>query len=104
MADGESPRIDEGGIVRRLDRTTLLVTICQVGLLVATILLWEFATGSAALNAFLFGSPSAIWGHLLKMAQDGSLASDTMVTGTETLLGFALGNLIGTLLGLALWY
>ena len=30
-----------------------------------------------ALSAFLFGSPSAIWGFLVKMWQDGSLFTDT---------------------------
>jgi NitT/TauT family transport system permease protein len=85
-------------------RRTLAITGCQIALLATLLALWEWATGSAALNAFLFGSPSAIWGHLVKMAQDGSLWRDTVVTGGETLLGFALGNLIGTVLGLALWY
>jgi NitT/TauT family transport system permease protein len=88
----------------RIARTTLLVTGCQVLLLVVMITAWELATGSAQLNAFLFGSPSAIWGHLVKMAQDGSLLRDAAITGGETLLGFGLGNLIGTVLGLALWY
>jgi NitT/TauT family transport system permease protein len=85
-------------------RRTLAIAACQVALLATLLALWEWATGSAALNAFLFGSPSAIGGHLVKMAQDGSLLRDTLVTGGETLLGFALGNLIGTVLGLALWY
>lgn len=83
---------------------TLGVIVSQIVLLVSLIALWEWGTGAQALNAFLFGSPSAIWGHLLKMAQDGSLWTDTLVTGGETLAGFLLGNLIGTMLGLALWY
>lgn len=89
---------------KRFTWLRLRVLACQVLLLVAAISAWEMATGSAKLNAFLFGSPSAIWGHLVKMAQDGSLLRDTAVTGGETLLGFLLGNLIGTVLGLALWY
>lgn len=88
----------------RFTRGTLGVLACQIGLLLGLLGLWELATGSAALNAFLFGSPSGVWGHLVTMARDGSLVHDTLVTGTETLLGFGLGNLIGTVLGLALWY
>ena len=38
------------------------------------------------------------------MASDGSLLRDTYVTGLETLLGFGLGNVIGTVIGLSLWY
>jgi NitT/TauT family transport system permease protein len=86
------------------DRSAWLVPACQATLLIALLSLWELATGSAKLNAFLFGSPSAVWGHLVVMAQDGSMLRDSLVTGAETLMGFGLGNLIGTVLGLALWY
>jgi NitT/TauT family transport system permease protein len=87
-----------------ISRLAMGILACQAATLLLLLLLWEWATGSAALNAFLFGSPSAIWGHLVKMALDGSLLRDTLVTGSETLLGFGLGNLIGTVLGLTLWY
>jgi NitT/TauT family transport system permease protein len=102
-APAETPAAPAARWAGRL-RGRLAVTACQILLLVGLITAWELATGSAALNAFLFGSPSAVWGHLVKMAADGSLVHDTIVTGSETLLGFGLGNLIGTVLGLALWY
>ena len=85
-------------------RPRMVVGLCQMILLVVLIAAWEWATGNHALNAFLFGSPGAIWGHLAKMWNDGSLLRDAWVTGSETLLGFLLGNVIGTLIGLALWY
>jgi NitT/TauT family transport system permease protein len=85
-------------------RQRIVVGLCQLALLVVLIAAWDLATANQALNAFLFGSPSAIWGHLVKMWNDGSLLRDTWVTGSETLLGFLLGNVIGTVLGLALWY
>jgi NitT/TauT family transport system permease protein len=85
-------------------RQTVQIVGCQ--LLLAAVLLgvWQWATGSAALNSFLFGSPSAIWGRLVAMVRDGSVWSDTYVTGAETLAGFALGNIVGTAVGLSLWY
>lgn len=80
------------------------IIACQVGLLVVLLVAWEQATGNAALSAFLFGSPSAIWEHLMSMARDGTLVRYSWVTGLETLLGFLFGNVIGTVLGLTLWY
>uniref|UniRef100_UPI0040484551 ABC transporter permease n=1 Tax=Polynucleobacter sp. TaxID=2029855 RepID=UPI0040484551 len=82
----------------------LLIIFCQLSLLFLIIASWELVTSGNKLNAFLFGSPSAIWGHFIKMVQDGSLLIDSMTTGGETLLGFGMGNLIGTVIGLLLWY
>lgn len=85
-------------------RQTLQIALCQ--LLLASVLLglWQWATGSAALNGFLFGSPSAIWASLVTMFRDGSVWTDIYVTGGETLAGFVLGNILGTAIGLSLWY
>jgi len=85
-------------------RQATLIIVCQLTLVVVLLALWEWRTSSDELLKFLFGSPSAIWGFLVKMWQDGSLFRDTYVTGLETLLGFILGNCIGTVFGLGLWY
>jgi NitT/TauT family transport system permease protein len=85
-------------------RNTLLVLLCQIGVLAILLSAWELATAKVALNAFLFGSPSAVFHFLVQMVKDGSIVTDTGITGLETLLGFAIGNVLGTIIGLALWY
>ena len=85
-------------------RHHLGVLLTQLALLAVLLLLWEWATQRAAMNAFLFGSPSGIWAALMASLRDGSLLRDTYITGLETLAGFALGNLLGTGGGLLLWY
>ncbi len=85
-------------------RQTLQVVTCQLLLAAALLGLWQWATGTAALNAFLFGSPSAIWADLVTMFRDGSVWTDVYATGAETLAGFVLGNVLGTTIGLSLWY
>jgi NitT/TauT family transport system permease protein len=81
-----------------------LVLTTQIVIVIVLLVSWEIATSSSSLNAFLFGSPSAIWGFLVQMWEDGSLFTDTKITALETLLGFFGGNVIGTLIGLTLWY
>ena len=95
------PRVGVGPR-RRLRQATRII-VCQLALVVVLLALWEWSTASDLLT-FLFASPSAIWGFLVKMWQDGSLFRDTYITGIETLLGFLLGNCIGTVFGLGLWY
>jgi NitT/TauT family transport system permease protein len=85
-------------------KETGLVLVAQIVLLAALLAGWEYMTSKAALSAFLFGSPSAIWGFLVTMWQDGSLFRDTYVTSMETLAGFVIGNVVGTVIGLLLWY
>ena len=82
----------------------LQVLLCQLLLLGMVLGLWEWGTRGAGVNAFLFGSPSAIAAQLMAMFADGSIWVDAWVTGLETLGGFALGNLLGTALGLSLWF
>jgi NitT/TauT family transport system permease protein len=81
-----------------------LVLLCQILLLVIFLSAWEYATARNPQAAFLFGSPSAIFGFLVTMWRDGSLLRDAYVTGLETILGFVVGNVLGTVLGLSLWY
>jgi NitT/TauT family transport system permease protein len=85
-------------------RLNLPVLASQILLLAILLGLWQWATSATRMNAFLFGSPSGIGANLVAMVRDGSIWTDTYVTGLETLAGFALGNLIGTAVGLSLWY
>jgi NitT/TauT family transport system permease protein len=107
MEAGMNPPVDRPTPRRRrfsAMRGTALVLLCQILVLIVFLAAWEYATTASALNAFLFGSPSAIFGFLVQMWQDGSLLIDTRTTAVETLLGFAIGNLLGTVIGLTLWY
>jgi NitT/TauT family transport system permease protein len=85
-------------------RVTAIVLVTQLLLLAIMLAFWEHATAQNSALAFMFGSPSAIAKFLGQMASDGSLWSDSGVTGLETLLGFFVGNCVGTLVGLSLWY
>ena len=89
---------------RQRRRSMLQVALCQLLLLAAVLGLWQWGTQGAGVNAFLFGSPGAIGAQLLAMVADGSIWVDARVTGLETLGRFALGNLLGTALGLSLWF
>lgn len=88
----------------RARRETLRIAASQVLLVALLLAAWEWATRGAGLNAFLYGSPSAIWANLMTTVRDGSIWRDASITGAETLAGFALGNVLGSACGLMLWY
>ncbi|WP_428377958.1 ABC transporter permease [Lichenicoccus sp.] len=87
---------------RRLRR--LQIVVCQMLCFAAIIGVWQWQTATGAASAFLYGSPAGVADALVAAGRDGSLWTDFRTTALETLAGFALGNVIGTTLGLLLWY
>jgi NitT/TauT family transport system permease protein len=87
-----------------MNRQTFYLRIYQVTPIVGFLVLWEFFVRADRKLVFFFGLPSKIGAYLFSKTMDGSLPVDVMTTLTEVLLGFIIGNLLGTLVGLSLWY
>ena len=99
---GRRNHASEARRARRLRR--LQVVLCQLLCFLAIVGVWQWLTATGAASAFLYGSPSGVYEALMAAVRDGSLWIDFRTTALETLAGFALGNVIGTTLGLLLWY
>lgn len=91
--------LDSSPRLRRIILHTL-----QAAIVVAALLAWEFGTRTGAISSFLFGSPSAVWEVLHRRAVSGELWTDIGVTSLEVVLGFLIGAVGGSALGLLLWY
>jgi NitT/TauT family transport system permease protein len=65
---------------------------------------WEAGVRMGWVSAFLVGSPVGIFADAFRMIASGELLSDTWFTLFEAILGFVIGTIAGSLLGLALWY
>lgn len=76
----------------------------QVLIVVSALLAWELGARSGAISSFLFGSPGAVWDVLSRRAASGELWTDIGITTTEVALGFLIGAVGGSALGLLLWY
>jgi NitT/TauT family transport system permease protein len=84
--------------------TTLGRALLQTAAVVAFFALWEIGVRVGWISAFLVGSPSGIFSLAYKLVLSGELLSDTYYTLFEAILGFVIGTVFGSLLGLALWY
>jgi NitT/TauT family transport system permease protein len=91
------------GVISRLDRPVGYVAL-QIGLILGVLALWEGGVRAGIVSAFLFGSPLGVAKQLLRGLEDGSLLYDTWITLYEAVLGFVIGTLAGSVLGLGLWY
>jgi NitT/TauT family transport system permease protein len=68
------------------------------------LLVWELSVRGSDRLIFFFGLPSRVAFNLYVGIIHGSIITDFFATFCEALSGFILGNLVGTLLGLALWH
>ena len=93
------------GMRRRVSfDTTLGRATLQAAAVIAFFALWEIGVRAGWISAFLVGSPAGIFSLAYKMILSGELLSDTWYTLFEAILGFIIGTIFGSLLGLALWY
>ena len=76
----------------------------QLILVVLLLAAWEGGVRLGWIQAFLVGSPVGIWHELVRDVSNGSLFYDTAITLYESIVGFVVGTIAGSLIGLALWY
>lgn len=78
-----------------------IYNLYSVLILVSLLTIWQAMALSARIK-FFFGSPSLIFQSISQ--NYCALFGDTIITGTEALVGFIVGILAGTVLGFLLWY
>lgn len=94
---------DHAKFLRNKRLSTLSVVLTQLAILIVFMLLWEIGARQGWVNAFIFSSPSKIWDQFLLMMAEGTLITHTAVTVWETLVGFLIGTVAGTLLAVVIW-
>lgn len=72
--------------------------------MVSFIFFWEMICRINNELVFFFGLPTKIIYYLFSKTINGTLVIDFSLTLFETIAGFILGNLIGTTIGLGLWF
>ena len=85
-------------------QTTLIVWCSRIAILGLTIFLWELFTKIGLIDPFLFSSPSRIIITLKDLHLQGSLFLHVGTTLYETLIGFIIASVLGTLIAVLLWF
>jgi NitT/TauT family transport system permease protein len=90
----------------RAARRRRLVVALQIALLVVALGTWEVCARTGLVDPFFFGMPSGVIEQIRTWIAEGTslgpLWVQVLVTLEETLLGFAIGALLGVLFGVAL--
>ena len=85
-------------------RTKIKIYSWRIFLLVALIALWEIGAELGWIDSFIMSSPSRIFNTVSNLYSDGELFLHLGTTCLETVIGFLIGTLAGTLIAILLWW
>lgn len=88
----------------RKRRLTTAVLLTQAVILLVFVGLWEAAGKNKWIDPLLFSYPSKLFNQLWKTMADGTIWPHVGMTVAETVVGFALGTLLGTVIAAVLWW
>ncbi|MBQ9280483.1 MAG: ABC transporter permease [Clostridia bacterium] len=84
-------------------RYRILVVVTQLGVLISFIMIWEVLANIGVIDSFITSKPSKMVTTFFKMmSQD--LPEHIWITCVETIVGFLLGTVLGTLIASILWW
>ena len=89
--------------LRRKKRQKISIIVTQLVILIGIIVLWEVLARLKIIDSFIMSQPSRIVETFTNMMNNG-LMHHIGVTCLETLAGFLLGTLSGTLIAILLWW
>ena len=96
--------IERAAYLRRRKRQKRWVLLAQLGLLIGFFALWEIAARQGWIDDFIMSSPSRIWKTLKNLYASGELFRHLGASCLETVIGFTLGTLAGTVIAILLWW
>lgn len=90
--------------LKKQKKEKVLILFLQIGIFVMLIALWEILTSLRVLDPFFFSSPSRVIKSLIELFNGGQMFTHIGTTLLETVLGFSISTILGTLIAIALWW
>jgi len=90
--------------LKRLRNDKIFVLSCQILILVVFFALWELFASIGVIDSFFVSSPSKIIKTLISLFSSGEIWGHIGITLYETMFGFILATLGGTLIAVLLWW
>jgi len=90
--------------LKNVRKIKLKIISWRVVILISFFALWEISGDLRWVDPFLTSTPSRMWKNLLLLYSGGNLLTHIWVTCYETVIGFSLGTILGTLFAVILWW
>lgn len=90
--------------IKRLRNDKIIVIVFQILILLAIIGLWELLASTKVIDPFFVSSPSRIFNMFIELVKSGAIWRHIGITLLETIVGFAISTIGGTLIAIILWW
>ena len=90
--------------LKSLKKEKNLIFFYQIFILVGFIALWVLLARLNIIDVFLFSKPSDIYNLFIKYIQNGELFKHILISSYETIVGLAVGTILGILVAIMLWW
>lgn len=90
--------------IRKIKIRKTLITLTQLLILTALILIWELLAHYNIINTFISSSPSRIIKTIIDLHNQNNLYNHIWITIYETILSFGLGTILGIIIAIILWW
>jgi len=90
--------------LKKRKRRKILITLTQLLILIALIIIWELLAHYKIINTFISSSPSRILNTIIDLHIKKNLYNHIWITIYETILSFGLGTILGIIIAIILWW
>jgi len=90
--------------LRHVHRQTIMIKFTQIFILIMVFGLWEILAKLKIIDPFITSQPSRIINTIINLYKEGVLFRHIFITCIETIIGFTLGTILGTLVAIILWW
>lgn len=90
--------------LKQVIRNKRKVTFTRLLILISIFVFWEVAGNIGLIDPFLTSTPSRMWKSLIKIYNEGTLFRHIIITCAETIVGFLLSTILGTIVAVLLWW
>lgn len=96
--------IEHEHYLKKIKKRAVLIQISRFALLAILLAVWEILADTEIVNPFITSSPSRIIKTIVSLTAEGTLFFHAGITLAETVVGFIISTVLGTIFALILWW
>lgn len=101
---GQNISLEHQDFLRKVKLRKISIISTQLFMLISFFVIWELAARYGIIDSFITSQPTKIVKTIANLYSEGELFKHIGITCLETVVGFLLGTVIGTVIAVILWW